>query len=211
MPAAVVRRLRNGARGKVRETVKPGSALTRGSRYVLLADNRSALIAGKRKSQALGFAASIVTSRLSGDAAEHGRRLAVQLRKLARRRSPAPRCLLLGGETTVTVKGPGLGGRNQEFALASAVELSGGDEIHMLAAATDGSDGPTDAAGAFVDGTTATRARRLGLSPIAALRRNDSYHFFRRLGDLFRPGPTGTNVLDLVIAIIERDRPQIRK
>lgn len=111
-----------------------------------------------------------------------------------------PTCVVAGGETTVTVRGDGRGGRNQEFALALARELAGSDWL-VLCAGTDGIDGPTDAAGAFVDGTTVARSRAAGLDPDVALARNDSYGFFERLGDSFRPGPTGTNVMDIVIAL----------
>ena len=203
IPKGVKRHLDAGARGKIPETVKPGSALSRKSRFALLADNRTALAAAKAKAEALGFKTTILKSNLDGDARKRARELAAKVKKLARRESGAPLCLLLGGETTVQVRGKGLGGRNQEFALASALDLDGSGGIYLLSAASDGSDGPTDAAGAFVDGTTVTRARRLGLNPVAALRRNNSYPCFRRLGDLFRPGPTGTNVLDFVIAIVE--------
>jgi hydroxypyruvate reductase len=112
------------------------------------------------------------------------------------------RCLLAGGETTLEVRGKGRGGRNQEFALVLAELLAGLPGVFCLSAGSDGIDGPTDAAGAFVDGETLARAERLGLSPRAFLERNDSYRFFQRTGDLFRPGPTGTNVMDLKIAVI---------
>jgi len=113
-----------------------------------------------------------------------------------------PACLLSGGETTVTVRGKGKGGRNQELALAMVRELAGLEGVLVLSAGTDGTDGPTDAAGAFVDGGTLERARKLGLEPEDYLRENDSYNFFEALGDLFVTGPTGTNVMDLQIALI---------
>jgi hydroxypyruvate reductase len=117
-----------------------------------------------------------------------------------------PRCFLLGGETTGDLKGKRLGGRNPEFALACALELAGLSGIYLLCAASDGSDGPTAAAGAFVDGDTIARALRLGIDPRRALRGNDSYHFFESVGGLFRPGPTGTNVRDFVIALVHSRR-----
>src|SRR5512146_2889835 len=116
-------------------------------------------------------------------------------------------CLLWGGETTVTVRGNGKGGRNQEMALAFALEIDGMSGIAMLSAGTDGTDGPTDAAGAMVDGSTAAQARRTGIEPVDYLEDNDSYTFFRRLDELsgahchFRTGPTGTNVMDLQIVL----------
>jgi glycerate-2-kinase len=203
MPKAALRHLRIGARKKIPETVKPGSDLARKSRYILLADNRTALAAAKRQAELLGYKTKILNAALDGDARNRARELAAQIKRLARKKSRPPLCLLLGGETTVRVRGKGLGGRNQEFALASALALAGSAGVYLLSAASDGSDGPTDAAGAFIDETTVSRARRVGLNALAALRRNDSYHYFRRLGDLFRPGPTGTNVLDFVIAIVE--------
>src|SRR5206468_5705373 len=121
------------------------------------------------------------------------RKFAVDIRRRARRKR-RPICLLAGGETTVEVRGKGRGGRNQEFALVLVEELAGSSRVHCLSAGSDGRDGPTDAAGAFVDGSTAKRAARLGLQPRTFLERNDSYGFFRRLGALFRPGSTDTNV-----------------
>jgi len=109
--------------------------------------------------------------------------------------------MIAGGETTVNVHGDGKGGRNQEFALAAAGELAGEGEIAVLAAGTDGVDGPTDSAGAYADGTTLARASSLGLDPGAHLSRNDAYPFFEALGDLVVTGPTGTNVADLVIGL----------
>ena len=107
--------------------------------------------------------------------------------------------MIAGGETTVNVRGSGKGGRNQEFALAAAMELAGEGAMAVLAAGTDGIDGPTDAAGAYADGTTVARASSLGLDPGAHLENNDAYPFFEALGDLVVTGPTGTNVADLVI------------
>jgi hydroxypyruvate reductase len=107
--------------------------------------------------------------------------------------------LIAGGETTVSVRGSGRGGRNQEFSLAAAVELAGEGAMTVLAAGTDGIDGPTDAAGAFADGSTVARASALGLEPGAHLKNNDAYPFFKALGDLVVTGPTGTNVADLAI------------
>jgi glycerate 2-kinase len=128
-----------------------------------------------------------------------------------RKPSRAPRCLLLGGETTVRVTGRGRGGRNQEFALASAAALDGCRGVYLLTAASDGSDGPTDAAGAFVDGETLKRAAACRLDPARALQQNNSYGFFARVGDLFRPGPSGTNVLDFVIALVDAREAENKK
>ena len=108
-----------------------------------------------------------------------------------------PACILSGGETTVTVRGQGLGGRNQEFVLAAALALEGNGPATIFSAGTDGIDGPTDAAGAVANEQTVARARRLGLDPRSFLDDNDSYRFFERLGGLVKTGPTGTNVMDL--------------
>jgi hydroxypyruvate reductase len=116
---------------------------------------------------------------------------------------PKPACVIAGGETTVTLRGDGKGGRNQELALAAALALDGWPNVTLVALATDGTDGPTDAAGAVADGQTIARARALGLSATECLARNDSYAFFDRLGDLIRTGPTNTNVNDLTFILAE--------
>jgi glycerate-2-kinase len=206
----VRRHLADGNAGKTPETVKPGSAVARRSHFLLLADNRTALAAAKREAEALGLGATIMTSTLSGDARTRARELARKL-KAMRKPSRAPRCLLLGGETTVRVTGRGRGGRNQEFALASAAALAGCRGVYLLTAASDGSDGPTDAAGAFVDGETLKRAAACRLDPARALQQNNSYGFFARVGDLFRPGPSGTNVLDFVIALVDAREAENKK
>jgi glycerate 2-kinase len=126
-----------------------------------------------------------------------GTRLACHEQLLAR-----PAVLVFGGETTVTVRGPGQGGRNQEVALAAALALEGRTGVTIAALATDGTDGPTDAAGAIASGDTVARAHALGLDPAASLARNDAYPFFAALGDSLRTGPTGTNVNDLVFVLV---------
>jgi len=139
---------------------------------------------------------------LHGEARECARSFCARLRKAAEALSPGHAIVMIaGGETTVNVYGSGKGGRNQEFALAAAVELAGEGAMAVLAAGTDGIDGPTDAAGAYVDGTTVARAASIGLDPGAHLSRNDAYPFFDALGDLAVTGPTGTNVADLVIGL----------
>lgn len=204
IPARVKSHLLRGVRGELPETLKPGNLLSRGSLFVPLASNKIALNAAKQMSESLGFTATVLTSTLNGETRARAREVCLKLKAAlkAKNRSGKPLCILLGGETTVRVRGKGLGGRNQEFALASALELRGSPGIYLLSAGSDGSDGPTDAAGAFADGETFFRADALGLDPHAALRNNDSYRFFRELGDLFRPGPTGTNVSDFIVALV---------
>jgi hydroxypyruvate reductase len=113
-----------------------------------------------------------------------------------------PACILMGGETTVTLQGEGRGGRNQEFVLAGAIALDGTDRVVLLAGGTDGTDGPTEAAGAVADGFTLARASALGMRPFAFLKRNDSYHFFKPLDDLILTGPTRTNVMDVYLLLV---------
>jgi len=113
-----------------------------------------------------------------------------------------PACLLSGGETTVTLRGTGKGGRNQEFALAAALDIDDVDNLVVFSAGTDGTDGPTDAAGAVADPKTVSRATNRGLDPLSYLNNNDAYHFFEKLGDLIITGPTNTNVMDLQIILI---------
>lgn len=204
IPLRARNHLLRGIRGIIPETMKPGNRMTVQSPFILLANNRDALLAAKSKAEFLGFDTTILTSKLSGDTQTAARELCSFLKRIynARRKYRFPHCFLLGGETTVKVQGKGKGGRNQEFALASAIELMGYSGIYMLSAGSDGSDGPTKAAGAFADGGTISRARAIGLDPYRALRNSDSYNFFKPLRDLFCPGPTGTNVLDFKIVLL---------
>jgi glycerate-2-kinase len=196
---SVRHRLDLGARGKIEETVKPGATVEDGSKWSLLGSNRTALSAGAEQATRLGYHAVVMSEPLLGDTTVSARAWLHRVRQLV---DPAtsPWCVVAGGETTVDVKGAGRGGRNQEFALA-LVEPLAGSALNILSAGTDGIDGPTDAAGAFVDGGTHARARLAGIDSIAALERSDSYSFFAALRDLFAPGPTGTNVSDIKIAI----------
>jgi glycerate 2-kinase len=145
----------------------------------------------------------VLTTYVEGEAREVGRVLAGVLREVDASGHPLgrPCCLIAGGETTVTIRGEGRGGRNQELALSAAFSLRGVRDVLLASVGTDGSDGPTDAAGAFVDGTTLDRAEALGLDPARALADNDSYTFFDRLGSLIRTGPTNTNVNDLYVLL----------
>ena len=206
VPEPVRGHLEAGVRGERPETPDGAEAALSRVRHVLLASNRTALGGAHAAAEREGFAAVVVSEELRGEARVAGARLAglvIATRSRAaagardRRR---PTCLLAGGETTVTLRGGGKGGRSQELALAAALCLAGDPTAALLAAGTDGSDGPTDAAGAFVDGGTVERAREAGLDARAALDANDSYPFFEGEGGLLRSGPTGTNVRDLVVA-----------
>lgn len=163
----------------------------------LIGNNTQACEAAARMATTRGYAARIVTTELRGDAAEAGARIAAEIAA-----SPPNSALIYGGETTVQVRGSGKGGRCQELALAAALHLqSCGSALAVAALGTDGTDGPTDAAGALAFGDTQTRATAQGLNARAHLERNDSYAFFHALGDLIRTGPTGTNVADVIIAL----------
>jgi hydroxypyruvate reductase len=198
VPAAVRSHLEAGARGERSESPKPGDPVFAKVRTMLLAANRDALAAAAREAGARGLRAVVVSGSLRGEARDAGRRLAALGRAL---RDVGPVCLLAGGETTVTVRGPGRGGRSQELCLAAALALDGEPRVAMLAAGTDGSDGPTDAAGAFADGGSVARGARLGLDARACLARNDAHGFFAVEGGVLRTGPTGTNVLDLALVL----------
>ena len=170
-----------------------------------IANAQIALAAAARAAEAMGLPALILSSSLEGEArhvAHVWASIARQVRLYAQPLAP-PCCLLAGGETTVTVRGGGVGGRNSEFALAAALALDGMEGIAIASLATDGGDGPTDAAGAIVTSAIIRNGRHAGLDPLVSLHRNDAYTFFDTAGGLFRPGPTGTNVNDLMIAIIE--------
>lgn len=164
---------------------------------VLLGGNRLALNAARQVAEDLGFEASILTTTLEGEASQLGREFAEELRSAS-----ANSCLLQGGEPTVTVHGEGRGGRNQEFALAAAIALEGAPSQAVLSFATDGRDGPTDAAGAIVSGETAGEIRAAGFEPEKHLRDNDAYPVLDAVGGLIKTGPTGTNVNDLVVGLV---------
>jgi hydroxypyruvate reductase len=199
VPVSVLARLEAGRRGELPETPKADDPLFAAVQNVVVASNELAALAAVAQAERAGFAAQLLTTYVEGEAREVGKVVAALGREVAAagRPLPPPCCLVLGGETTVTVRGQGKGGRNQELALAAALKIDGLADVLVVALATDGNDGPTDAAGAVVDGATLARARALGLDPHAALAENDAYGFFDRLGDLLMTGPTNTNVNDL--------------
>jgi glycerate 2-kinase len=204
VPSSVRLRLAEGAAGALPETPKPDDPAFLGTTSALLGTNRTAMDAAAmwtaRGRHAPPPAIVLLPGFLHGEARECARSFCARLRKAAEALSPGHAVVMIaGGETTVNVRGGGKGGRNQEFALSAAMELAGEGSMAVLAAGTDGIDGPTDAAGAYVDGTTVARAASIGLDPGAHLSRNDAYPFFDALGDLVVTGPTGTNVADLVI------------
>lgn len=171
----------------------------------IILSNRTCIEKAIQKAKDLRYNPLLITGFLEGEAKEVAKVIAGIVKEIKFSKNPiSPPCaLILGGETTVTIKGGGLGGRNQELALSFAIEVQGIDNILLISFATDGRDGPTDSAGAFADGHTIKRAELLKLDPIDYLLNNDSYHFFEKLGDLIKTGPTHTNVNDLTIVLIK--------
>lgn len=204
VPPAVRRRLQEGCAGLHPDTPSAEHPAFKRVFNLVVADNRIAAQAIVTEARKRGFNTLLLSTSIEGEAREVAKVYAAIAREIAETNAPLPRpaCLVAGGETTVTLRGQGKGGRNQEMALAAALKIAGLEGTVILCAATDGSDGPTDAAGAIVDGTTVTRARALGLDPMTYLTNNDSYHFFDRLGDLVITGPTHTNVNDLTVILV---------
>jgi hydroxypyruvate reductase len=201
VPSPVAEHIRNGAAGHLPETPKPGDPLFEAAQTIVVGSNLLACEAAARAAAEAGFNSLILTTFIEGEAREAGRVLAGVLREMDASGHPLsrPACVVAGGETTVTIRGEGRGGRNQELALSAAFSLRGLDRVLLASIGTDGNDGPTDAAGAWVDGTTLSRAAAAGRDPSASLAANDSYTFFDALGDLVRTGPTNTNVNDLYL------------
>jgi hydroxypyruvate reductase len=192
--------IENGLAGKIPETLKPGDPVFKRTQNVLVANNQIAAETALAKAQELGFNAMLLTSYLHGEARHAGAFLAGILKQVVNFGQPLqrPACIIAGGETTVIVKGRGVGGRNLELALGAVQELGGLEKVIMISLATDGEDGPTDAAGAWVTGDTYRMGEGLGLSSATSLKNNDSYHYFEKAGSLLKTGATGTNVNDLV-------------
>jgi glycerate 2-kinase len=200
IPAHVRNLIYKGTRGVSPETPKLGDSSFRRVRNMIVGNNRESCRAAAAEMKRAGYDARILSTRLVGEAREVGRILGSILTGIRENDTKSrPAALIAGGETTVTVKGRGKGGRNQELALAAALEIEGCKHVVLGSLATDGVDGPTDAAGALVDGTTIARGRRRGMDPQDYLDDNNSYSYFSRLGDLIRTGPTGTNVNDIMI------------
>lgn len=197
LPPAVIARLQRGLRGEVDDTPKPGNPWFQHAVTGLVGSVRDALEGAEREARARGYLARAVTDCQQGEAREVGAELARQALVL-RRTATSPICLLYGGETTVTVTGDGVGGRNQEVALSAARLLAGTAGIVVFSVGTDGVDGPTEAAGGLVDGGTWHRARAAGFDALTALARNDAFRALDASGDLIVTGPTGTNVADVM-------------
>ncbi len=200
IPEAVRQHLQRGVAGEIAETPGPADEVFSSVQNCIVGSNRQAAEAAVDAARGCGFHALLLTTTLEGEARDVGQQAAALARDLALNNRPLPRpaCLVLGGETTVTVRGTGKGGRNQELALSAAIAIEDLPGVAVATLATDGGDGPTDAAGAFVTCETISHARELGLDPRLYLEDNNSYRFFDTLGDLLRTGPTLTNVADLL-------------
>ena len=204
IPVAVRSILKKGAAGEIVDTPKAGDPIFQKVQNLVIGNNRLALVAAKGKAEALGYHTLVLSSSIEGEAREVAIDHMIRARNVLSGSNPIrpPACIISGGETTVTIRGDGLGGRNQEFALAAAIEIDGLGGVVAFSGGTDGTDGPTDAAGGIVDGTTVQRGRDKGLDARSYLERNDSYPFLKTVGDLLITGPTLTNVMDLRVVLI---------
>lgn len=200
VPRSVRNRLESGERGELPETPKPADPMFKRVRNTVIGSNRIALAAAARRARELGLRTLLLSCEVQGETREIGRMHAAIAREIVRTGRPVrpPACIITGGETTVTLKGDGLGGRNQELVLSAALDIAGLSNIVIFSAGTDGIDGPTDAAGALADGDTLHRKP----DARAYLDRNDSYHYFEALGDLVTTGPTRTNVMDVRLVLV---------
>ncbi|HQE91999.1 MAG TPA: glycerate kinase [Anaerolineae bacterium] len=204
MPSSIVEHLEQGIAGRIAETPKPGDPLFTNVTNVIIGSNRLAALAAVAEAERLGYRALLLTTFMEGEAREVAKVAAALAKSIRAHGEPLqpPACLVWGGETTVTVRGQGKGGRNQELALAAALALEGIPDVGLLALATDGTDGPTDAAGAIIDGQTVPCARAAGWEPMTALLDNNAYPLLDAVGALLRTGPTGTNVNDIMVLIV---------
>lgn len=204
VPLPVRQRLEKGAKGEVEENPQVGDTVFGDTQTVIVGNNLMALEAAQARARELGYHCLILSSSIQGETRDVAEVHASIAREILSTGNPVPRpaCVISGGETTVTIRGEGRGGRNQEFALAAAISIGGLEPVVVLSGGTDGTDGPTDAAGAVVDGGTVQRAREKAMEPADFLRRNDAYPFFQRLNDLLVTGPTITNVMDLHVVLV---------
>ncbi|MFQ5651772.1 MAG: glycerate kinase [bacterium] len=204
IPATIQTHLQKGVRGEIPETPKAGDGMFAKTQNVIVASNFEAIAAARDQAAALGYNTLILSSFVQGETREVAHVHAAIAREIVSSGHPVepPACIISGGETTVTLRGTGKGGRNQEFALAAAIVLDGLRPVVILSGGTDGTDGPTDAAGAFCDGDTVRRAQATGLEAATHLSNNDAYPFFKALGDLLITGPTNTNVMDLRLILV---------
>ena len=198
--------IEKGSSGQIKDTPKSDNPVFKHCFQTLVGTNLQALEAAAKSAEGLGYRSFILSSKVEGEAREAAKFFTAIAKEVLDSENPIklPACVLCGGETTVTIQGDGRGGRNQEFALAAALAIDGLDNVVVLSGGTDGTDGPTDAAGAIADGATLKRARENGLDPKDFLLRNDSYRFFQKLDDLLMTGPTRTNVMDIYLLLVGR-------
>ncbi|MCF6149322.1 MAG: glycerate kinase [Candidatus Kuenenia sp.] len=206
IPASIRKHVQSGLHGSIEETPKPGDKIFARVNNIIVGNNRTALVASKEKGQQLGYNTLILSSCIKGEAKEIAKVFGAIAREIHFSGYPVkrPACIIAGGESTVTVKGDGLGGRNQEFSLSAAMEIDGLADTVILSAGTDGTDGGTDAAGAMVDGTTIMNAKSKKLNPEKYLSNNDSFSFFKETNELIVTGPTKTNVMDIMLLLVNK-------
>jgi hydroxypyruvate reductase len=200
LPDTVINHLYKGINGEIIDTPKQGDPIFDHVFNIIIANNLQAINAAQKTAKIVGFKSNILTNCLQGESSDVGKTLAAIADQavMSRKRITIPFCYIVGGETTVTIKGNGYGGRNLELALSAVHPLSNMNNIIFISLATDGDDGPTDAAGAVVTGETLSRGQKIGLEPENFLVNNNSYHYFSPLDDLLKIGPTYTNVGDLI-------------
>ena len=204
IPQSVRDRLEAGLAGNIDDTPKPGDEALSRVQNVVVGSNGLAVAAANQKAKNLGYNTLVLSTRIEGEAREVAYVYAGIAKEIVTSGQPieAPACVIAGGETTVLVRGDGKGGRNQEIPLSGAIQLSGWDRVVLFSGGTDGTDGPTDAAGAIADGLTITRAEEMGIFALAHLKNNDAYNFFKPLDDLIITGATGTNVADVAFVMV---------
>ena len=213
VPDSVRNRIQQGMEGRSSETPKAGSQVFNRVHNLIIANNKQSCRAAARVLLERGYHTVVLSSPLQGEARKAGRELSKMVSDIRENQAPVtpPAAIIVGGETTVKVRGKGRGGRNQELVLSAARSIQGIPNTLVSSIGTDGIDGPTDAAGAAADGATVKRARKLGLDPNTFLRENNSYRLFKKLDDLIITGPTGTNVNDIAIVIVEAQEQKHEK
>jgi len=204
VPKRVIEYIEKGCDGEIEDTPKADSPVFKRTQNTIVGSNIIAVNAAKEKAEKLGYNSIILSTFIHGETEEVAKVHTAICKEIISSGNPVkkPACIISGGETTVTIEGKGQGGRNQEFVLAAAIDIEGLDNTIVLSGGTDGNDGPTDAAGAIADGTTIHRAGELGLNAYQYLCENNSYNFFKPLGDLLITGPTNTNVMDLRVLLV---------
>ncbi len=202
LPAAVLHYLQRGMNGEFADSIKPGDQLLKQVSNTIIGSNKTAIAAAKQKAEQLGYTVITQEELLTGETAEAASYI---IQKATQQHANKPACLLFGGETTVTVTGNGKGGRNQQLALCALQHLRNNpNNVTLLSAGTDGTDGPTDAAGAFADHELLKAADEQQLSISNAINQNDAYHFFEKVNGLLKTGATQTNVMDIVIVLLDK-------